>query len=83
MYNGRSGIEKRSILNETLSVNVCTAYTISVFRSYKNDLFPCNNKCIEMSTLLFFGRCLQPSFGSFGEAVSEEKMLYKLSIQKQ
>ena len=47
MYNGRSAIEKRSILNETMSVNyeiVYLAWNISVFRSYENDLFPCNNK---------------------------------------
>jgi hypothetical protein len=28
---------------------------ISVFRSYENDLFPCNNKSILMSILLLFG----------------------------
>ena len=58
MYNGRSAIEKRSILNETMSVNyeiVYLAWNISVFRSYENDLFPCNNKSILMSILLLFG----------------------------
>ena len=34
---------------------LCTALIISVFKSYENDLFPCNNKSILMSTLLFFG----------------------------
>jgi hypothetical protein len=28
---------------------------MSVFKSYENYLFPCNNKSILMSTLLFFG----------------------------
>jgi hypothetical protein len=36
-------------------VYLCTALIISVFKSYENDLFPCNNKSILMSTLLFFG----------------------------
>jgi hypothetical protein len=36
-------------------MNLCTAWNISVFRSYENDLFPCNNKSILMSILLFFG----------------------------
>jgi hypothetical protein len=34
-------------------MNLCTARNISVFRSYENDLFPCNNKSILMSILLF------------------------------
>ena len=36
-------------------VQLKKAWNISVFRSYENDLFPCNNKSILMSTLLFFG----------------------------
>jgi hypothetical protein len=36
-------------------MNLCTARNISVFRSYENDLFPCNNKSILMSILLLFG----------------------------
>ena len=36
-------------------MNLCTAWNISVFRSYENDLFPCNNKSILMSILLLFG----------------------------
>jgi hypothetical protein len=32
-------------------MNLCTAWNISVFRSYENDLFPCNNKSILMSIL--------------------------------
>ena len=36
-------------------MNLCTAWNISVFRSYENDLIPCNNKSILMSILLFFG----------------------------
>ena len=34
---------------------LCTAWNISLFRWYENDLFPCNNKSILMLTLLFFG----------------------------
>jgi hypothetical protein len=34
---------------------LCTTLIISVFKSYENDLFPCNNKSILMSTLLFWG----------------------------
>ena len=56
MYNGRSAIEKRSILNETMSVNYELVYSLKYFcRSYENDLFPCNNKSILMSILLLFG----------------------------
>ena len=42
---------------------LCTALIISVFKSYENDLFPCNNKSILMSTLLFFGIivCMEPN----------------------
>jgi hypothetical protein len=36
-------------------MNLCTAWNISVFRSYEKDLFPCNNKTILMSILLLFG----------------------------
>ena len=37
-------------------MNLCTARNISVFRSYENYLFPCNNKSILMSILiLLFG----------------------------
>ena len=36
-------------------MNLCTAWNIYVFRSYENDLFPCNNKSILMSILLLFG----------------------------
>ena len=38
-------------------MNLCTAWNISVFRSYENDLhvFPCNKKSILMSILLLFG----------------------------
>ena len=36
-------------------MNLCRAWNISVFRSYENDLFPCNNKSILMSILLLFG----------------------------
>ena len=35
-------------------MNLCTASNSSVFRSYENDLFPCNNKSILMSILLLF-----------------------------
>jgi hypothetical protein len=30
-----------------------------------------------------FHRCFLPSFGSFGQAVSEEKIFFKLANQKQ
>ena len=36
-------------------MNLCAAWKISVFRSYENDIFPCNNKSILMSILLLFG----------------------------
>ena len=57
MYNERSAIEKRSILNETMSVTYVFVYSLDYFciKSYENDLFPCNIKSILMSTLLFFG----------------------------
>jgi F0F1-type ATP synthase gamma subunit len=37
-------------------MNLCTAWNISVFRSYENDIFPYNNKSILMSILLLFGK---------------------------
>ena len=57
MNVGKSGIEKRSILNETMSVTYVFVYSLDYFyiKSYENDLFPCNIKSILMSTLLFFG----------------------------
>ena len=36
-------------------MNLCTAWHISVFRSYKSDIFSCNNKSILMSILVLFG----------------------------
>jgi hypothetical protein len=36
-------------------MNLFTAWHISVFRSYENDLFSCNNKFILMSKLVLFG----------------------------
>ena len=36
-------------------MNLCTAWNISVFRSYEHALVPCNNKSISMSILLLFG----------------------------
>ena len=32
-------------------MNLCAAWNMSVFRSYENDLFPCNNKSILMSNM--------------------------------
>jgi hypothetical protein len=37
----------------------------------------------EQSSKRTFHRCFQPSFGSFGQAVSEEKILKKSANQKQ
>ena len=46
---------------------LCTTLIISVFKSYENDLFPCNNKSILMSTLLFWGIivCMEPNKTNF------------------
>jgi hypothetical protein len=37
----------------------------------------------EQSLLRNFHRCFQPSFGSFGHAVSEEKIFFKSANEKQ
>ena len=36
-------------------MNLCTACNIFISRSYGNDIFPCNNKSMLISTLLFLG----------------------------
>ena len=48
--------KEESLMKRWVSImNLCTAWNISVFKSYENDLFPCNNKSILMSILLLFG----------------------------
>ena len=37
----------------------------------------------EQSSLMTFPRCFLPSFGSFGQAVSEENIFFKIANQKQ
>ena len=57
-------------------MNLCTAWNIYVFRSYENDLFPCNNKSILMSILLFF--CINVCMGKccFSLFLASSKILY-------